>query len=129
MTLAISPRRDASLVSSGDRPSVTMVLTNDERILLENVLESLDRLFDRDSTARDLSLLLVATSMALHREELAVAFEEPMRQLSEVVRSKLLPDPKRDLALKITDGLRGFVAEQLHDDKKENPKQRAASED
>ncbi len=90
-----------------------MILTTDERTLLENVLESLDRLFDRDSKARDVFLVLVATSMALQRTELKAAFEDPIRRLGDVVRSKLLPEPLRDLALEVTDGLRGFVAEQL----------------
>jgi hypothetical protein len=100
------------------------MLTKDQRMLLDNVLESLNRLFDSASTVTDVHVLLVATAIALRGSELAVAFEEPIRQLNEVVRSKSLPDQRRDLGLDATDGLRGYVAAQLRQDKHENPKQR-----
>jgi hypothetical protein len=68
--------------------------------------------------------LLVATALALRESELAVAFEDPIRQLTQLIRSNSLPDQQRDLGLDATDGLRAYIAEQLSQDKKQNPKQR-----
>lgn len=100
------------------------MLTKSERILLQNVLDSLDRLFDRHSTATDVYALLVATSIALGGSELAAAFERTIPPLREVIQSKSPLDEKRDAALTVTDGLRQFIAEQLWVDQVINPKRR-----
>lgn len=100
------------------------MLTKDERILLENALESLNRLFDRVSTVSDVQSLFLATAMALRGTEIASAFEGSAQRLAEIVRSNALPDRKRDLGLVATDGLRKLIAEQLRRDANENPRQR-----
>src|ERR1700733_14962841 len=102
------------------------MLTKDQRTLLKNVLEALNRLFDRDSTVVDVHALLVATATPLHGSGLASAFESPTRQLRDILQSDALPDRKRDLALDATDDLRKFVAEELRRDAIENPKGRHA---
>jgi hypothetical protein len=89
------------------------MLTKDQRTLLDNVFESLNRLFDRVSTVADVHALLVATAIAMRGTQLADAFEDPIRQLNPIVRSNATPDRKRDLGLADNDGLRRFVAEQL----------------
>lgn len=100
------------------------MLTKDETTLLENVLESLNRLFDRESTVTDVHALLVATAIAFRVSELAEAFEVPIRQLRDLVDSNAPPDPTRDQGLDATDGLRKLIAEQLRRDTTENPKRR-----
>lgn len=102
------------------------MLTKDQRTLLENVLESLNRLFDRVCTASDVHALLVATAIVLRGTDLADAFESPIRKLNQVVWSHESPDRKRDLGLAVTDDLRKFVAEQLRQDQSANPKRRHA---
>lgn len=102
------------------------MLTKDERTLLDNVLESLNRLFDRVCTASDVHALLVATALALRASTLSSEFEEPIQQLNQILRSNESPDRKRELGLGATDGIRKFVAEQLRQDRSENPKRRHA---
>ena len=102
------------------------MLTKDQRTLLDNVLESLNRVFDRVCTASDVHALLVATAMALRESALADVFESPIRKLNQVVRSHDSPDRKRDLGLAVIDDLRKFVAEQLRQDQSANPKRRHA---
>lgn len=102
------------------------MLTKDERILLNNVIESLNGLYDGVSTASDVHALLTAIAMTLQESELAGAFEKPLWRLTQIVHSTASPDKKRELGLIATDGMRAFVAEQLMRDQKQNPKQRRA---
>ena len=100
------------------------MLTKEERNLLEKVLDSLDRLFDKESTVADVHSLLVSTVTALHGGELIVHFENPVRGLWDVVQSDALPDRERILGLEATDNLRKFVAKELRRDAMENPRRR-----
>lgn len=100
------------------------MLTKDQRTLLDNALESLNRLYDHDSTATDVHALLVATTIALRESELAGPFDEAVRRLGKILASDATPDQRGDLAFYATDNLRHFIGEQLHTDKNENPKQR-----
>jgi hypothetical protein len=100
------------------------MLTKDERALLGSTIEMLDRLYDRDSTVAEVLSVLVATSSMLGRTELHAAFEDSVLRLREVVASDASPDRKRDLGCGATDDLRKLVAEKLHFDAKENPRQR-----
>jgi hypothetical protein len=100
------------------------MLTKDERILLQNVLDCLNRLYDHESTATDVQSLLVATSMALRESELAAPFQAPIQKLHDLIHSHVALEQRRDKAIEITDDLRHFVAGLLHRDAKENPRQR-----
>jgi hypothetical protein len=100
------------------------MLTKHQRILLQNVLDALDRLFDRASTATDVHALLFATASVLASTPLCHPFEAPIRELEKVIRSKALPDHTRVSAMEVTDALRKFVAEELQRDAAENPRQR-----
>jgi uncharacterized protein YllA (UPF0747 family) len=100
------------------------MLTKDERRLLENVLDALDRLFDRESTVTDVYALLVATAVAVRGSSFSAPVEAPLRRLRDLVQSKTLPERRRDIGLELTDELRQFVAEQLRCDADENPRQR-----
>jgi hypothetical protein len=86
-------------------------MTTIEDELLENILDALDRLFDREMYVIDLLALLFATAEALrttrHYEELL----NPTNELREVVRSGATRDAQRDRALHITDKLRHYLAD------------------
>jgi hypothetical protein len=101
------------------------MLTKDQRILLEQVFDAPNRLYDSESTVADLHALLVVTAIALRGNPLGAAFEAPVQRLQELVRRKHDPAPvKRRLALNATDELRRFVGGELDRDQVENPKQR-----
>jgi hypothetical protein len=100
------------------------MLTKEQRELLENLLESLNRLFDRDSTATDIYSLLFATALAVRGSNLSAAVEAPLAQLRDLVHSKDSQEGKRNAGLALTDELRKFVADQLRKDSIENPKKR-----
>ena len=88
-------------------------MADDERLLLENTLDALDRLFDGDCGAVAVWALLVATAAALRGTSHRPALEEPLAGLWEVVRSGASADAQRDRALAATDPLRQYLAEVL----------------
>ena len=100
------------------------MLTKVERILLENTLDALDRLFDRESKVLDLYALLFATGKAFGENRIGLVIESPIHELKKIIQSKGLEDSNRESALRITDDLRKFVASELSSDAAENPKQR-----
>ena len=100
------------------------MLSRDERILLENVLDGFDRLFDNKSEAIDIYSLLVATGIALSATRFSPTFESTTHQLETIIRSTAALDQKRDAALVVTDELRHFIAEELEGDELANPKRR-----
>lgn len=57
------------------------MLTMDQRILFENIISALDRVFDRESKVVDLYALVFATAVALRGSEFAAAAELPIREL------------------------------------------------
>ncbi len=81
-----------------------------EKILLENVLDALDRLFDRHCSAIDVWALLLATSEALRATEHASQLEGPVPDLLAVVRSGASAEVVRQRALEVTDELRKYLA-------------------
>lgn len=100
------------------------MLTKDQRVLLENALDALDRVFDRELRVVDLKALLFATGRALGGTAFAAAFESPFGELEKLVRSQASQDQKRDLALRATDDLRKVIADALRSDATDNPKRR-----
>ena len=100
------------------------MMTKDERILLANTLDALDRVFDRQSKVIDLHAILFATERALGKSHFHLAFGSPTDELGKTIRSEASEDRRRDFALRITDDLRKFIAGELRRDGTENPKQR-----
>lgn len=88
-------------------------MTAREKQMLENVLNTLDRLFDRQSSAIDVWAVLLATSEALRATPHHVEFEEPTAGLLAVVRSGGTAEVQRDRALVATDTLRHYLARLL----------------
>lgn len=88
-------------------------ITRDETKLLENVLDCLDRVFDRDCTVMDLHALLYATSKALTRSRFRDHIEPFVGPLREIIRTKPTPELRREKALEVTDDMRKFLASVL----------------
>lgn len=100
------------------------MLNKTQRILLQNVVDALDRLYDNDSGVIDLYAMLYATWHALSETPLAPAFEPPIRELKAILESDEIRDRKRAAALGATDQLRHAVCNALKADAQANPKQR-----
>ena len=88
-------------------------MTNDEKQLLENVLDALDRLFDRESSVVDLQALIFATSKALAKAEYDTALREAASGLDELLRMRLSTNDEREKALEATNDLRILLAKVL----------------
>lgn len=73
--------------------------------LLENALDGLDRLFDRNIEVYDLWALLYATNLALNVNKLS-NLSDTIDNLDLLVKSDAPEDEQRDYALSITDDLR-----------------------
>ncbi len=84
-----------------------------EQNLLGNVLDALDRLFDRQSSVTDLWALLFATAEALRGTPYYHEIEGPVAALLTLVRSGASEEVQRDHALEVTDRLRHYLAELL----------------
>jgi hypothetical protein len=82
----------------------------DERLLLENALDALDRLFDGHCGAVDVWALLVATAAAMRDTPHWPPLDQPLAELNTVVRSGTGVDAQRNRALDITDPLRQYLA-------------------
>ncbi len=80
--------------------------------MLDNALDSLDRLFDGNISAIDVWALMLATAEALRDTPHAPEFERAARELLEVVRANGPIHDQRDRALKVTDDLRLYLAGQ-----------------
>lgn len=100
------------------------MLTRDERELLENTIDALDRLFDSQSEVVDLYALLFATGKAFGSNPLHGVFDPPVHELRKLIQSKESEDQRRDFALIRTNDLRKAIADELRRDAVENPKQR-----
>ncbi len=85
-------------------------MTQNEKFMLENVLDALDRLFDRQSSAIDVWALLFATSEALYATPHYPEFTNPTARLKELLSLSYSPEKERELALLVTDDLRHYLA-------------------
>lgn len=88
-------------------------MTDDEKQLLENVFDGLDRIFDGETNAIDLHALIFATSKALQNTEYFAILEDTAESLETVICSGLDNIGQRDAALMRTDDLRIFLASRL----------------
>jgi len=88
-------------------------MTSDEKQLLENILDGLDRLFDFESGVVDTGALIFATSKALCDTEFYPILNEAANRLESIERSQLESGDKRLEALKATNDLRIYLARTL----------------
>jgi len=100
------------------------MLTKTQRILLQNVVEALNRLYDNDSGVIDVYAMLYATRHALSETPLAAEFEPSIHALEAILQTDEIRDRKRSAALVATDQLRHAVCDSLKADAQANPKQR-----
>jgi hypothetical protein len=81
-------------------------VTSDERTLLHNLLDSLDRLYDRNCGPTDVDLLLTATASAISDQAWIAAIERASTALRDLIRSRLPAEEEYRKALIVTDDLR-----------------------
>ena len=90
-----------------------MIVNNLELRLLENVLDSLDRLFDCDSQAVDVYALLFATAEALLETSHYQLLDETTKKLDALLKAAETKNELREAALIETNKLRHYIAKLL----------------
>jgi hypothetical protein len=86
-------------------------MAHDEQLLLENALDALDRLFDRQCGVVDVWALLVASAHALQHTPHHQVLSQPLTALKAIIRSGAADDDQLAQALEVTDPLRLYLAE------------------
>ena len=81
--------------------------------LLNNTLDALDRLFDRQASIVDIYALTYATAQALRSDVLFSLFSETAISLRAIARAGLPIEEARERALDATNDLRITLAELL----------------
>ncbi|ROR97867.1 hypothetical protein EDC56_3534 [Sinobacterium caligoides] len=81
--------------------------------ILENLLDALDRLFDRECKVIDLHALLYASQVALREGSTAIELGHYTIAVSALVRGGAAEDIQREEALEITNNLRAELNELL----------------
>lgn len=79
--------------------------------LLNNLLDALDRLFDRECRAIDILFLVYATHQALGPTELGQVFQTAVIDLERIVKGRQENELEREAALSATNDLRLRLAE------------------
>lgn len=77
-----------------------------QKQLLENIFDSLDRLFDRECRVIDLYALLFASDIALGGFNHSISLSEYTNKLEKIMKSRISEDDQMDMALIATDNLR-----------------------
>jgi hypothetical protein len=85
----------------------------EKRLLLNNSLDVLDRLFDRETELIDVSAILYATGLAIRPDSLSPLFLDAAASLERIRRAGLKADDARDSALQTTNPLRLALAAAL----------------
>ena len=78
--------------------------------LLDNLLDALDRLYDRATTVTDLHALVYATEVALSGSVHTAMLTDAEQRLRRLLRSGKSVTEERDIALNETDDLRKYLA-------------------
>lgn len=86
-------------------------MNNDELVLLENILDSLDRLFDEESQVTDIQALIFATSKALIGSSHYQILNQTAKELNEILKTEKTKNSLRESALTATNELRHYIAE------------------
>jgi hypothetical protein len=82
----------------------------DDTVLLDNLLDALDRLYDQKTAVIDLQALLTASSAGLEDQTMARAASTAAEDLTAILRRNLRPDEENRQALIATDKLRQMIA-------------------
>jgi hypothetical protein len=85
-------------------------MTRREQLLLGNVLDALDRLYDGVSKPIDIYALVVATSEARRDSEFSTKAQPVLNELQRISSLEKPQAEKKELALVATDDLRLFLA-------------------
>lgn len=85
-------------------------MTEIENELLENILDGLDRLFDRESRAIDIYTLVFATSNFFSDTEYFSILDKTAKELKKILDLKLNAENERNESLIVTNDLRHFLA-------------------
>ena len=88
-------------------------MTDDERTLLNNVLDALDRLVDRKSGVVDIYALTFATARAIPNSHVAILLEKSAHELWTICRFSSLQEEQHGAALAATNELRLHLADIL----------------
>jgi hypothetical protein len=79
---------------------------SNESELLSNLLESLDRLYDRQCGPADVDALLTATASAVQDPSWIASIEQASTALRDLLRSRLPPEQEYREALVVANDLR-----------------------
>jgi hypothetical protein len=85
-------------------------MTSDEKKLVLNVLDGLDRLLNRDYRVVDLYSLIFATSKAFINTEYSDLYDDAANNLEKIALSNQVEEVKRDQALFVTNYFRSILA-------------------
>ncbi len=85
-------------------------MSRTEAKLLANLLDALDRLYDRECSDVDIWALLFATAAALNGHRLAPVVDEARVRVEEVVRSGASDEDRNSACLGATGDLRSVLA-------------------
>ena len=85
-------------------------MPNTDIKLLDNLLDALDRLYDRATTVTDLHALVYATKVALSETVHTAILTDAEQRLQRILRSGKSVTEERDVALNETDDLRKYLA-------------------
>jgi hypothetical protein len=96
------------------RQKLSMIEHDKEKveILLDNVLDALDRLYDNTIKPIDLYAILYATSLAVVNSTQSFALDEAAENLRQIIQSKKSDTEQNTLALSATDKLRSRLTEE-----------------
>jgi hypothetical protein len=84
-------------------------------LLLNNFLDVLDRLFDRETEIIDVGAILYATGLAIRPDSLFPLFLDAAASLERIRRAGLTADDARESALQSTNPLRLALAAALEE--------------
>ena len=88
-------------------------MDQEDKQLLGNVFDSLDRLFDRESRVIDVYQLLYATDKAIENDDVKISLSGYVIELGKIVRENESEEIQRERALMVTDKLREALNEFL----------------
>lgn len=84
-----------------------------EKRLLENIFDSLDRLFDRECKVIDLHALLFASDLALKQFNSRIHLADLINELDKILKRMNSDEEQRKRTLAVTDNLRNELNELL----------------
>jgi transcriptional accessory protein Tex/SPT6 len=100
----VVPRRD-QLGKDGS------VEASDDHAYLSEALDALDRLYDGESTAKDVQAILKLVGLAVSNRDLGTQISEAAGRLRDRMRSAHPAELTKQTALEVTDEVRGAIAD------------------